>query len=61
MTEYTIRLKDHIDDSGESTVGVSFESSDMELVHDESKAFQLASYVLDCIQSLEEVDNEQSH
>lgn len=61
MTDYTIQLKDKLDDNGEATVAVSFSSSDMELVHEESKAFQLAAYVLDCIQSLEGVANEPSN
>lgn len=58
MSEYTITLKDTED--GEN-VAVSFSSENMEMVNEESKAFQLAAYVLDCIQSLEGAASEQTN
>jgi len=61
MSEYTIKLKDVTNEEGEDNVAVSFSSDNMEMVNEESKAFQLAAYVLDCIQSLEGVSDEQTN
>lgn len=61
MSEYTIKLKDVTNEDGEDNVAVSFSSDNMEMVNEESKAFQLAAYVLDCIQSLEGVSDEQTN
>jgi len=61
MSEYTVKLKDVINEEGEPNVAVSFSSDNMEMVNEESKAFQLAAYVLDCIQSLEGVADEPSN
>jgi hypothetical protein len=61
MSEYTIKLKDVTNEDGEDNVAVSFSSDNMEMVNEESKAFQLSAYVLDCIQSLEGVSDEQTN
>jgi hypothetical protein len=61
MTEYTIKLKDVTNEDGEENVAVSFSSDAMELVNEKSKAFQLAAYILDCVQSLEGAADEPSN
>jgi len=45
MSEYTVKLKDVINEEGEPNVAVSFSSDNMEMVNEESKAYQLAAYV----------------
>ena len=61
MSEYTIKLKDVISEEGEANVAVSFSSDQMEMVNEESKAFQLSAYILDCVQSLEGASDEPSN
>ncbi len=51
MPAYIIKVRD-TDDL--SNVKVSFESDGIDLVDEDSKAFQLCAYILDCVQSLEE-------
>ena len=58
MATYTRRLKDTEEND---SVSVSFESDSLELVDEESKAFQLSAYILDCVQSLEESSKNASH
>jgi hypothetical protein len=58
MASYTIRLRDTEEND---SVKVSFEAEELELVDEESKAFQLSAYVLDCIQSLEDSANHVTH
>tara|TARA_R100000365_G_C2748096_1_gene78863 strand:+ start:8850 stop:9026 length:177 start_codon:yes stop_codon:yes gene_type:complete len=58
MPAYIITVKDTED---LANVKVSFESEGMELVDEESKAFQLCAYILDCIQHLEGADNATQH
>jgi len=58
MPAYNIKVRDTED--GEN-VKVSFESEGMDIVDEESKAFQLCAYILDCIQDLEGGDDETVH
>ena len=58
MPAYNIKVRDTED--GEN-VKVSFESEGKDIVDEESKAFQLCAYILDCIQDLEGGDDETVH
>lgn len=57
MPAYIIRVKDTED---LTNVKVSFESEDMEIVDEDSKAFQLCAYILDCVQDLDGDEEEDS-
>ncbi len=50
MSAYIIRVKDTEDGSN---VKVSFESEGIDIVDEESKAFELCAYILDCVQDLD--------
>ena len=49
MSSYIIRVKDTEDNSN---VKVSFESEGIDIVDEESKAFELCAYILDCVQDI---------
>ncbi len=57
MPAYIIRVKDTED---LTNVKVSFESEDMDIVDEDSKAFQLCAYILDCVQDLDGDEEEDS-
>ena len=58
MAEYNIKVSDTED--GEN-VKVRFDADGIDIVDEDSKAFQLCSYILDCIQDLEGDENETVH
>ncbi len=58
MANYIIRLNDSED---KESVSVSIESDGLHLAEENSKAFQLSAYALDCIQSLEEKAKNATH
>lgn len=57
MPAYIIRVKDTED---LTNVKVSFESEDIDIVDEDSKAFQLCAYILDCVQDLDGDEEEDS-
>jgi|TARA_B110000908_G_scaffold56750_1_gene69081 hypothetical protein len=58
MPGYTIRISDAEDNEN---VKVSFEAEGLDIVDEESKAFQLCAYLLDCVQTLEGDEDNVTH
>lgn len=55
MSSYIIRVKDTED---KSNVKVSFESEGLDIVDEESKAFELCAFILDYVQEIASVGEE---